>query len=62
VTKKLPGAHQYVNVYFPASMLVEIQAECRRTGRSLNWLMRRAWLMARHEIQALKTQQPMRSQ
>lgn len=37
-----------VNVYLPA--LSEMRREARRQGRSLSWLLRRAWIIARGRI------------
>ena len=41
------------SLYFPESMLVEIQQEATRLDRSLSWVMQRAWKLARAEIRKL---------
>ena len=35
------------NLYFPESMLIEIQQEATRLDRSLSWVMQRTWKVAR---------------
>jgi uncharacterized small protein (TIGR04563 family) len=41
------------SLYFPESMLQEIQQEAARLDRSLSWVMQRAWKIARAEIRKL---------
>ncbi len=41
------------SLYFPESMLVEIQQEAMRLDRSLSWVIQRAWKLARAEIRKL---------
>ncbi|MBI5512949.1 MAG: TIGR04563 family protein [Deltaproteobacteria bacterium] len=41
------------SLYFPESMLLEIQQEANRLDRSLSWVMQRAWKIARTEIRKL---------
>ncbi len=41
------------SLYFPESMLQEIQQEATRLDRSLSWVMQRAWKLARLEIRKL---------
>ena len=41
------------SLYFPESMLQEIQQEAARLDRSLSWVMQRAWKLARAEIRKL---------
>ena len=41
------------SLYFPESMLVEIQQEATRLDRSLSWVMQRAWKLARADIRKL---------
>ncbi len=41
------------SLYFPESMLLEIQQEAARLDRSLSWVMQRAWKLARAEIKRL---------
>jgi uncharacterized small protein (TIGR04563 family) len=50
---KSDRASRYVNVYFPEGMIDEIKAEARRLDRSVMWLMRRVWLLARQDIRKL---------
>jgi uncharacterized small protein (TIGR04563 family) len=38
------------SVYFPETMLSELEAEARRLDRSVGWLVRKAWQFAREEI------------
>ena len=39
------------SLYFPEDMLREIQDEATRQDRSLSWIVQRAWLIARKDIQ-----------
>ncbi len=41
------------SLYFPESMLLEIQQEAARLDRSLSWVMQRAWKQARNDIRKL---------
>jgi uncharacterized small protein (TIGR04563 family) len=41
------------SLYFPESMLQEIQQEAARLDRSLSWVMQRAWKLARADIHKL---------
>ena len=41
------------SLYFPESMLQEIQKEAARLDRSLSWVMQRAWKLARTDIREL---------
>ena len=41
------------SLYFPESMLLQIQQEATRLDRSLSWVMQRAWKIARTEISKL---------
>ncbi len=38
------------SLYFPADVLVEIQAEADRQDRSLSWIVQQAWRLARAKI------------
>ena len=38
------------SLYFPESMLQEIQAEAARQDRSLSWIVQKAWKISRKEI------------
>lgn len=38
------------SLYFPETMLHEIQAEANRQDRSLSWIVQQAWKIARSEI------------
>lgn len=42
--------------YFPAEVLVEIQAEAKRLDRSVSWVAQRAWKRARKEIKTLPSE------
>lgn len=39
------------SLYFPEEMLEEIKYEANRQDRSLSWIVQRAWMIARAEIQ-----------
>ena len=39
------------SLYFPEDMLEEIKREANRQDRSLSWIVQRAWMIARGEIQ-----------
>jgi uncharacterized small protein (TIGR04563 family) len=41
------------SLYFPESMLLEIQQEAMRLDRSLSWVMQRAWKLSRQDIRKL---------
>jgi uncharacterized small protein (TIGR04563 family) len=41
------------SLYFPESMLEEINGEAARLERSLSWVVQRAWKVARAEIREL---------
>jgi len=41
------------SLYFPESMLQEIQKEAARLDRSLSWIVQRAWKTARLEIRKI---------
>lgn len=41
------------SLYFPESMLLEIQQEATRLDRSLSWVMQRAWKLSRQDIRKL---------
>ncbi|MBU6162655.1 MAG: TIGR04563 family protein [Myxococcales bacterium] len=38
------------SLYFPDSMLREIQQEANRQDRSLSWIVQKAWQLARTDI------------
>ena len=38
------------SLYFPETMLGEIQEEAARQDRSLSWIVQKAWKIARREI------------
>ncbi len=38
------------SLYFPETMLKEIQQEAARQDRSLSWIVQKAWQMARADI------------
>ncbi len=40
------------SLYFPVSMLKEMQTEAERQERPLSWLMQQAWKLARGQIAA----------
>ena len=41
------------SLYFPESMLVEIQQEASRLQRSLSWVVQRAWKVAREDVKKM---------
>jgi len=38
------------SLYFPESMLKEIQEEAARQDRSLSWIVQQAWRIARSDV------------
>lgn len=49
------GDKRKQSLYFPETMLKEIQEEAARLDRSLSWVVQRAWKMAREEIKKIPT-------
>ncbi len=49
-SQPLPEPGRPVHVYFTREMLAEIEQESRRLDRSYQWLIRRAWEIARAEV------------
>lgn len=43
-------------VYLNHSVLAEVALESTRLDRSMTWLMRKAWLVAREQIKAMPSQ------
>ena len=41
------------SLYFPEDMLRNIEAEAVRLGRSMSWVVQRAWRIARREIKKM---------
>ncbi len=41
------------SLYFPETMLDEIQKEAQRLQRSMSWVVQRAWKHARKEIKSI---------
>ena len=39
------------NLYFPEAMLEEIREQATRLGRSMSWVVQRAWRFARVKIE-----------
>ncbi len=39
--------------YFPGTMLEEIKGEAARQGRSVSWIVQRAWKVAKERIRAI---------
>jgi uncharacterized small protein (TIGR04563 family) len=55
-TSNLPGSKtdkRKQSLYFPETMLDEIQKEAARLQRSMSWVVQRAWKHARREIKSL---------
>jgi uncharacterized small protein (TIGR04563 family) len=48
-----PSDKRKQSLYFPESMLEEINAEATRLERSLSWVVQRAWKVARPEIREM---------
>jgi uncharacterized small protein (TIGR04563 family) len=42
-----------MSLYLPGDVLADIQAEARRQQRSVSWLIRNAWRLARQGMDAL---------
>lgn len=40
------------SLYFPVSMLSEMQREAERQERPLSWIMQQAWKLSRERIQS----------
>jgi len=45
-----PRDERKVSLYFPHDLLVELKAEAKRQDRTMSWLIRRSWNLAKHEI------------
>jgi uncharacterized small protein (TIGR04563 family) len=45
--------HRKQSLYFPESMLEEIQREATRQDRSLSWIVQQAWKVARGDIRKM---------
>lgn len=48
-----PSDKRKQSLYFPESMLEEINEEALRLDRSLSWIVQRAWKTARPEIRKI---------
>jgi uncharacterized small protein (TIGR04563 family) len=48
-----PSARRKQSLYFPESMLEEINGEASRLDRSLSWIVQRAWKVARPDIRKI---------
>ena len=46
------------SLYFPEELLMEIQDEAQRLDRFMSWVLQRAWIMARDQIETLPSQCP----
>lgn len=44
---------QKMSLYLPGDVLEDIRAEARRQQRSISWLVRNAWRLARRGVDAL---------
>jgi len=44
---------QTMTLYLPGEVLADIRAEARRQQRSVSWLLRNAWRLARRGIDSL---------
>lgn len=44
------------SVYLPKDMASEMNAEAKRLGRSLSWVIQRAWLISRAEMKKIPGQ------
>ena len=47
------AAKKKITLYFPEELVEETKREAERQDRSLSWIMQRAWLMAREDMQDL---------
>lgn len=59
-TKRTPGGRgngTKLSVYLPPVVLREIRAEAQRLGRSISWVVKRAWKLAREEVTRLPPRQ-----
>ena len=41
------------SLYFPASMITEIEREAKRLDRSTSWIVAKAWMLSRDQMQRL---------
>lgn len=39
------------SVYFPNDLIEEIRIEAKRQGRSMSWLVQRAWQLAKPQLE-----------
>jgi uncharacterized small protein (TIGR04563 family) len=39
--------------YFPGAMLSEIRSEASRQGRSISWVLQKAWVIAKGRVRAI---------
>ena len=46
------------SLYFPATMIAEMQVEAKRLDRSLSWIVQRCVRLALAEVKALPSQVP----
>jgi uncharacterized small protein (TIGR04563 family) len=46
-----------MSLYIPGEVLADIRAEARRQQRSVSWLVRHAWRLARRSMDALPAAQ-----
>ncbi len=45
------AAKKKLTLYFPEDMLEETKAEAERQDRSISWIIQRAWMIAREQMQ-----------
>lgn len=55
-TPRLPRRKQ--SIYFPESMLHEVETQARRHGRSLSWAIQQAWVFGGPQLAAMPVQPP----
>jgi uncharacterized small protein (TIGR04563 family) len=55
------GAGQKLNLYLPVWMAREVAREAARLDRSVSWILRRAWKLARMELRAARAKTPRRA-
>jgi uncharacterized small protein (TIGR04563 family) len=46
------------SLYFSAAILRDVAREAKRLDRSASWVLQRAWMSARREIQKLRPRGP----
>lgn len=51
--------HRKQSIYMPLEMIEEIKQESARLDRSLSWTLQRAWTLAKNDIAAMPSVDPL---